>query len=181
MSWFFLQPMYDGNAYPETWVPLTRHKRAKTTTIWPQRRAKLHSGQGHPGPRDLRFFCGNLFFWTRHGHPVRSREAEALFALRNYPTRNPWRCSAISLAFHRMNHQRRPTVAEDRVVVAAQSHVWRYHRGVRHPVRSHHQREIRYIPRRRAAMVVASSRSHEVRPRRLEIRPLTFCELVNMN
>src|SRR5579862_4622374 len=64
MSWFFLQPMYDGNAYPETWVPLTRHKRAKPTTIRPRRRAKLHSGQGHPGPRDLRFFSGKLLLWT---------------------------------------------------------------------------------------------------------------------
>src|ERR1700751_6150594 len=88
MLWFFLQPMYDGNAYPETWVPLTRHKRAKPTTIQPYRRAKLQSIQEHPAAmqvrHDLSFFLWKLTLGRIKDFSVWSPNAPALLTLGNH-------------------------------------------------------------------------------------------------
>src|ERR1700746_3404352 len=107
MSWFFLQPMYDDNAYPETWVPLTRHKRAKPTTNRPHRRAKLNSTKNTPPPRRPAMIYDFVVETRASGRskvPRVSRPNTAtLFAPGDHPARNPRRRSAIRLAVHRVN------------------------------------------------------------------------------
>src|SRR5215831_8238033 len=101
--------MYDDNAYPELPGSVARHKRGRPTTIRTLRRAKL-----------ALFRCAG---WRRTVHAPKKPGGEirsgscrffALLGFANNSAGNPRRRSAVGRIAHRVHHERRPTVAEDR-------------------------------------------------------------------
>src|SRR5262245_28809711 len=146
---------------------VARHKRGKPTTIRTPRRAKLTLFRCAGGRRTVRAP-------KKSGVEILSDSCRLflLLGLGDNSAGNPRRRSAVGRTAHRVNYERCPTVAEDRMIVAAERYVRRHHRNMCGSLRADYQFEIRDIARGSAAMIVSARGSRKVRSGRLEIGPL---------
>lgn len=103
----------------------------------------------------------------------------ALFGLGDDAASDAWRRTARRSAGDRVNDDGRAAVAEDGMVVAAQSHVRSNHGGMSCAIRCHDQRKIRNVSQRKRGAVLWV-RTAKVRPRRLEVRCFALPDLVDV-
>src|SRR5262245_44223123 len=116
----------------------------------------------------------------RRNSPL-ARKSFALLGLRDHSAGDPRRRSAIGRTAYRMYYQCRSVIAEDRMIIAAESHVRRDNRNMRGSVRSDDQFKIGDVSCGRAGVVVSACRPGKVRSRRLEVRSLALRNLMDVD